>query len=194
MQAFHVVCVCCVVFVCEYVHVCQWAMYMCLRAAKPACLPYPSYCVMRACDIQVQVVAFADLWVCFLLGDAINPQNNETYSMVSFYIFRFCLSLLVVFLHFSLISAFTCSKYACAWNLLLKTFQIPEILLQRFCCCFYLLLLFFIGCFCCCCFCWIFSESMHVLVCEFFFLFSVLHVHFCHNLFNVCIFECLNHN
>lgn len=42
----------------------------------------------------VQIVAFVDLWVCFsfFLGDAINPKNNETYSVVSLHIFRRCFS------------------------------------------------------------------------------------------------------
>lgn len=31
-------------------------------------------------NMQVQVVGYADLWVCFFLGDTINPRNNETYS------------------------------------------------------------------------------------------------------------------
>lgn len=69
---------------------------------------------------SVQVVALADLWVCFFFDDTINSRHNETYSFG----FR-CTFFTVVFRRFNLILAiYLCTKCLCMK--IFENFQNPR--------------------------------------------------------------------
>lgn len=130
-------------------------------------------------NMQVQVVGYADLWVCFFLGDTINPRNNETYSL-GFTFFRVLLLLLpllllLLFSRFHLILVLPAWECSCIdSSKTFKSLRFHSIVVIVAAVTVATVVVIIIVVFVECIFC--------------------LHVHYCHNSFNAYILERLNHD